>query len=62
MSSKVKGASVKAPAKGKKSEYQDKEKPAAIRMSNVSAAKGQLVNLMGYLDVLSDLLHLQLGV
>ena len=25
---------------GKKSEYQDKEKPAAIRMSNVSAAKG----------------------
>lgn len=27
---------------GKKSEYQDKEKPAAIRLSNVSAAKGGL--------------------
>lgn len=25
---------------GKRSEYQDKEKPAAIRLSNVSAAKG----------------------
>lgn len=30
-------------ARGKKSEYQDKEKPAAIRFSNVSAAKGKLV-------------------
>jgi len=27
-------------SQGKKSEYQDKEKPAAIRQSNVSAAKG----------------------
>lgn len=26
---------------GKKSEYQDKEKPSAIRFSNVSAAKGE---------------------
>lgn len=36
----------KAPApatrQGKKSEYQDKEKPAAIRQSNISAAKGNV--------------------
>ena len=36
----TKAAPKTALVRGKKSEYQDKEKPAAIRLSNVSAAKG----------------------
>ena len=30
--------------KGSKSEYQDKEKPAAVRQSNITAAKGMSDN------------------
>ena len=53
---------------GKKSEYQDKEKPAAIRMSNVSAAKGMPIFIAISLQqtfktasVINKYLHLPCG-